>query len=123
MELADLSDDLTIEERVANTEGFFSRGIHWIQQRLDMSAELATEIEALRHARNELAHHFLTRHEVFGVGGAITYTAEETADFKQRSDELHSRLHSRLPEKLQREMAETDEEFAAERRRHARGPW
>lgn len=58
----DLSErELTSEERQERTERFFSRGIGWIQGRLELSPELAREIDALRQARNDLAHGYLLR--------------------------------------------------------------
>jgi hypothetical protein len=110
MELADLTGDLTLEERVARTEGFYSRGVHWIQQRLDLSVELATEIEALRHARNDLAHQYLQRHDLFGFGTNLFGFG--TADQERRQREYD--LESKLPERLQREAAEYEEERDAE---------
>jgi hypothetical protein len=53
--------ELTSEELRDRTERFFSRGIGWIQRRLEVSPELAQEIDALRRARNELAHGYLLR--------------------------------------------------------------
>jgi hypothetical protein len=55
--------ELTSEELQERTEWFFSRGIGWIQRRLQLSPELAEEIDALRRARNELAHGYLLRFE------------------------------------------------------------
>jgi hypothetical protein len=55
--------ELTSEELQARTERFFSRGIGWIQRRLDLAPELAQEIDALRVARNDLAHDYLLRFE------------------------------------------------------------
>jgi hypothetical protein len=51
--------ELTSEELQARTERFFSRGIGWIQRRLELTPELAQEIDALRVARNDLAHDYL----------------------------------------------------------------
>jgi hypothetical protein len=53
--------ELSSEDVQQRTERFFSRGIGWIVQRLDLSPALAEEINALRQARNELAHDYLVR--------------------------------------------------------------
>jgi hypothetical protein len=53
--------ELSSGESQQRTERFFSRGVWWIQRRLDMTPELAREIDALRTARNELAHEYLAQ--------------------------------------------------------------
>jgi len=53
--------ELSHEEIQERTEKFFSRSLWWIQKRLDASPELAREIQALRTARNNLAHGYLTQ--------------------------------------------------------------
>ncbi len=53
--------ELNPEELQQRTERFYSHGIGWIQQRLELTAELASEIDTLRKARNELAHEYLLR--------------------------------------------------------------
>jgi hypothetical protein len=52
---------LSSDELQERTELFFSRGIGWIQRRLELEPELAREIDALRRVRNELAHGYLLR--------------------------------------------------------------
>jgi hypothetical protein len=94
--------DRTSEEMQARTERFFSRPVNWIQQRLDIDANLAAEIDALRHARNELAHGYL-------VHIPFSWPDEEE---RSSGDDIKSRLpeHVRAEMELMGEMAAREAE-------------
>lgn len=59
LEIGMPAGELSSEEVQQRMVRFFSRGIGWIAQRLDLIPVLAEEINALRQARNELAHDYL----------------------------------------------------------------
>jgi hypothetical protein len=93
--------ELSPEELQERTERFFSRGIGWIQQRLDLTGELANEIDALRKARNELAHEYLLR--------PCLREARSGREREKLSEEP-------CPEHMQQDLRSVEEEHMAEAR-------
>lgn len=91
MELEIPTETLSADQMLERTERFFSRSIGWVQARLRVSPELASEIDALRGERNKLAHGYL-----------VPYAWPETLDPDERRRE--EEFERALPENVQREL-------------------
>jgi hypothetical protein len=101
---------LTKEELQERTERFLSRGIAWIQQRLELSPEFAQEIDALRRARNELAHGYLLRMWLSGqdAGAQDETTAQDAVPEHLRGelDVLVKAIDARYEDEARATLAE-----------------
>jgi hypothetical protein len=90
--------ELSSEEVQQRMDRLFSRPIAWIAQRLELSPALVLEINALRRARNELAHDYL-------AGWTWLRDGDPPAQGPGIEDRLPERLHAEA-----RRLAEAIEE-------------